>query len=269
MLNLLIIESNTPALVEAERAAGQLPQGDGYAAVMEGIDPRVTCTIRAPYGEGSDWFNGDDFDGVIFTGSSVDWCVNHDNAAPLQQMMFKALRSGKPVFGSCNGMQMAAHILGGSNGENPKGREDGIAQNIQKTQSGMAHPLLAGRDAVYSAPCVHRDIVTSLPAEANILAGNDVTPIQAFAYEADGMVFWGTQYHPEFSANTVSNWLGNYGYSGQIIEDLRNADKDNDAATRLGTSTDALAFEARTLELRNWLDLVQRTKAKAFMKVMS
>ena len=129
--------------------------------------------------------------------------------------MRRCFAAGLPVIGSCNGMQLAASILGGSTAESP-GREDGPAGNIKLTDAGKTHPMMVGREDGYAVPCTHRDEVVRLPDAAVLLAGND-RAVQAFAVEQDGIHFWGMQYHPEFDVGFVGKYLGG---SGRLAESV-------------------------------------------------
>src|SRR4051812_25981545 len=84
-----------------------------------------------------------------------------------------------PVWGSCWGLQLAVMALGGSVRRSPRGRELPIARAITTTDAGRADPLLASRPAVFDALCSHLDEIETLPANSRILAGNEVSAIQA------------------------------------------------------------------------------------------
>src|SRR5690606_11253685 len=112
--------------------------------------------------------------------------------------------SGTPVFGSCWGFQVAAVAADGDVQRNPLGREVGIARRILPSEAGRTHPLLAGRPPVYDAPAIHLDMVAVPPADSVVLAFNSLSPMQAAEIRFQGGVFWGVQYHPEFSLRELS-----------------------------------------------------------------
>src|SRR5262249_3208598 len=98
----------------------------------------------------------------------------------------------------CWGLQLATVALGGSVRRNPRGRELPIARAISITDAGRAHSLLAARPPVFDALCSHLDEVETLPPNAEVLAGNELSPVQAMAARTPhGGSFFGTQYHPE------------------------------------------------------------------------
>jgi len=180
MPHILIIDSN-PAEANAPFVEAQgRTLGENYAHALRICRDDLNITIVAPY-DGEDTPPLAAFDGVVFTGSSVAWNTDDARAAPLAGVMRRVFDQGLPTLGSCNGMQLAASVLGGSTGEAPKGREDGYARDIKLTDAGRTHPLLAGREDGYAVPCVHRDEVVNLPEGAQLLAGNAHSGVQAFA----------------------------------------------------------------------------------------
>lgn len=240
MPHILVIESNPRPVCDRIAAAAGSDFGTLYARVLTALRGDVTTHVTAPY-DGETVTNLADFDGVAFTGSSVEWNTDDERAAPLADLMRQAFAAGLPVIGSCNGMQLAASVLGGSTGESPQGREDGLARDIHLTEKGSVHPMMVGRDAGYSAPCTHRDEVVRLPDGAVRLAGNAHSHVQAFACETGGISFWGMQYHPEFEPAYLARYLKASG-------------KGSDAElAALAIPETAAAAAMRTTELRNWL----------------
>jgi GMP synthase (glutamine-hydrolysing) len=72
------------------------------------------------------------------------------------------------------------------------------------TEAGRSHPLLDGRPAAFDAPAMHLDAVVLPPGDITVLASNALTPVQAAEIRHEGGVFWGVQYHPEFSLGEVA-----------------------------------------------------------------
>ncbi len=256
MPRILIIDSNPKDLNDVIRAEGGHGLGEGYAAVLSALREDLEITVVAPYdGEKTPDIKG--FDGVVFTGSSVEWNTDDARAEPLARIMRDVFARGLPTLGSCNGMQLAASVLGGASDASPNGREDGLARDIRLTPEGKTHPMMAGRRDGYAVPCVHRDEVVRLPGGAELLAGNAHSNVQAFAYERDGVKFWGMQYHPEFTPEFVGAYMMATGReTDPQLPDLLKAQDDDAAAQRLGTTSEDQRLEGRTIELRNWLALL-------------
>ena len=228
MTRISIVDSNGPGLPAL---------GPGFAAVLQELSGSITCSLCAPYlGQA---LPDEVFDGVVFTGSAVAWCVDAPEGRALRDIWRQVTRWQVPIWGSCNGMQLAAFMLGGICTASPHGDEEGLAEAITLTDIGREHPMMQGRAGQFRAPCVHRDEVQRLPNGALLLAGNAHSPVQAFTYETADISFWGTQYHPEFSRADVATWLADRGKS---LPDSEEQDGQGD-----------LALATRTLELQNWL----------------
>ncbi|RED52138.1 type 1 glutamine amidotransferase [Aestuariispira insulae] len=264
MPRILIVEGDTPDLLDRAARHG-LPGNAGiYARSLLAIDPNLKISVVEPYAAGFDLqaFLPDAFDGIVFTGSNVPWSVAAPDARPLRVTMETAFRSGTPVLGSCNGMQMAALLLGGEVAESPNGMELGIARGITLTEEGRSHPLHSGRRPVFACPCVHRDEVRRLPDGAVLTAWNKHTPVQAMVYETGGVTYWGMQYHPEATLREFADLISLPGCifaeGGDLVDDLRVADSapQGDAARRLGASEDDLEPAMRSRELANWLSML-------------
>ena len=259
MTRIVIFEGN-PAGMIAREGHGN---GDLYmAALRRAATRQPEIEIRHPYAPGfrAEAQALDGVDGIVFTGSSVQWSVDAPEAAPLRAAMEAAFAAGKPVLGSCNGLQLAAVVLGGAAGPSPNGRELGIARDVTLSEAGRNHPLHRGRRPVFAVPCVHRDEVTALPRGAVVTAGNAHSPVQAMVYEEGGIRFWGMQYHPECRpahfAPLIEDGASLFNSAPELAADLRAADADPEgaAARRLGAIEDDLAPHMRLSELRNWLD---------------
>ena len=256
MKKILILEGNTEILVaEAMRRVGNTP-GGMYLNALKIQEANIECTIVAPYNTTVTDEHLENIDGVVLTGSGVPWSVDAEQARPLRDAVSRVLKSGIPTLASCNGMQMGAIILGGSIGVSPNGMEVGMALDITRTKEGKSHSLLEGRTDRYAVPCAHRDEVQKLPEKAMHLSGNDHSPIQSFAYEQDGVDFWGVQYHPEFTTAWVADLMRAPGTIWQNSESaalLEIADANFDAAKQLGVRGKDLVPDIRMTEIRNWL----------------
>lgn len=251
VMTILIMEGNTPDIVAA---------GDSGAASFVRtflvIAPTARLHIVSPYAGTIEPEVFEGVDGVVFTGSGTMWSTAEVSAKPQVEAMERTFGAGLPVWGSCNGMQLAALVLGGEVLANPRGLEVGMARGLSPTTEGKSHPMMKGRSDVFAVPTVHRDVITRIPDGAVIVASNDVCDVQAMAFEEGGVDFWGTQYHPELAARDIATYVrtpGIFDDHRSLAEDLDIADIDDAAARRLGSTSSALHIEQRTLELQNWL----------------
>ncbi len=206
--HLAIVEGNHQGLV---RTIGGRIYGaaEGFADCLKALDEELTFRILRPhfddYAYAEDVFEG--CDGIVFTGSANSWSADEAPAAPARQLMRLALSTGRPVFGSCYGLQLAVAVLGGRNQSNPVETEFAIARAISVNKAGANHPLYKGKAPLFDARCMHRDEIADLPQGAVSLASNDHSQHQAIAYEQDGVRFWGVQYHPELSFGDIARYM--------------------------------------------------------------
>jgi GMP synthase (glutamine-hydrolysing) len=249
MITILIVEA-TPAVLIAK---GRFDFAAGFALVLRALDASLRITWTNPYDAPLTCDALDKPDAVIFAGSSVDWSTDAPEAAPLRAAMEAVFASGKPVWGSCNGLQLAAVVLGGAVEASPNGVEVGLARDVRMTAQGQVHPMLTGRRDEYAVPCIHRDEISRLPAGATLLAGNAHSPVQAMSYAQGGVDFWGAQYHPELCPADIAHVLRNTGNSPELAGLLDKVETDNAAAKALGSNAAEQAAPGRTVELSNWL----------------
>ena len=181
-----------------------------------------------------------------------------------------AFTVGLPVWASCWGLQLATVALGGTVRRNPRGRELGVARAITATTPGRSHPLLATRPSVFDALCSHIDELEQLPPGAEVLAQNEICPIQALAVELpSGSILFGTQYHPEFTLSVAAGLiemraatLVAEGFGRDCAElvtmardfrALHSEPERRDLAWRYGIGPEILDPVRRTAEIGNWL----------------
>jgi GMP synthase (glutamine-hydrolysing) len=241
-----------------------------YARVLQGLVPAAHIDIATPADEGAA-LPADlaSYDGVAITGSSLN--IYKREPVTLRQMEFvkETFRRGIPVFGSCWGLQIAAVVAGGEVAPNPKGREVGFARNITLTNAGFGHPMHAGRPASFDAPAIHGDEIVGLPNDAVITAANTLSRVQAAEIRYDKGVFWGVQYHPEFSLHDIAatlrrirpvlltegfflsaDDLENYASDLELLHEKRGR---RDIAWRNGLGAEITDDQRRLCEIANWI----------------
>jgi GMP synthase (glutamine-hydrolysing) len=246
---------------------------ESYAETVQGIEPDAVCDIAFPADEGAnlpDAAGLESYDGIVLTGSHLNIYDRTPEILRQIDLMRAVFASRTPSFGSCWGLQVAAVAAQGDVQKNPLGREVGFARRLTPTEDGRTHPLLAGRPAVYDAPAIHLDIVTALPEECTILAGNGVSQVQAAEIRRDGGVFWGVQYHPEFSLRELAVIIGRRSeilvregfcrtdedvasYAADLIA-LHEEPARFDLAWRHGVDAEVLDATRRTREIRNFVE---------------
>jgi GMP synthase (glutamine-hydrolysing) len=276
-LRLLVVEGNARSEREAQQIAYGKSASESYALRLQEIAPDAVCDICYPADPGATTPDSDGlagYDGIAITGSALN--LYDGGPAISGQINFAraAFASRTPMFGSCWGLQVAAAATGGQALRNPRGREIGFARNIARTAAGASHPLLIGRPPAYDAPCVHLDIVALPPTDAECLASNALAPVQAAEIRHAGGVFWGVQYHPEYSLDhiasiierrsevlTAEGFFRDAGDCDRYCADLRLLAVEAgriDVAWRLGLGADVTDKRNRETELRNFVDALVR-----------
>ncbi len=271
-LRLLVVEGNTRESRENYRKSYGKTPSEAYAAELQAVASDATCDIAFPADEGFNLPDGMElsgYDGVALTGSSLHlW--KREPAVDRQVELARAVyKSQTAFFGSCWGIQIASVAAGGEVGKNARGRELSIARNIAPTEIGRGHPLLAGRPLAYDAPCVHLDIVETLPPDSTLLASNGMARVQAAEIRHEGGTFWGVQYHPEFGLRQLAiimqgrldmlveeGFFADRAMGAETVEDwimLEDDPKRSDIAWRYGLGEDITNPAVRRIELSNWI----------------
>jgi len=257
----------------ALRDAGGTEAGPLYAARIRALAPDAEIAIAHP-ADGDDDLPGEtelgDLDGMVWTGSSLTIHHGDDPAVRRQVDLARAaFRRGVPAFGSCWAAQLAVVAAGGTCAVSPKGREFGIARDIELGEAGRAHPLFDGKPERFDGFTSHQDEVVDLGPHAQRLASNAWSRVQAVSVEHDRGRFWAVQYHPEYDAHEVASLCrlradelvrqGTFVDRGaakdyvERLEALHADPTDADLASELGLGPDLLDPAIRARELANWL----------------
>lgn len=267
----LVIDGNRATVREQQVAAGGSPTGEAYARTLESL-AEVRCDIVRP-ADGEVRFPRSSglagYDGVAITGSALNV---YDGGAHIERQIDlarAAVAAGVPFFGSCWGMQVAVAAAGGEVRPNPRGREFGFGRRIELNDAGRRHPMFAGKPTVFEAITVHRDDITALPAGAVPLASNEMG-VQALELRHGAGVFWGVQYHPEYTFDEIAACAVRYG--AKLIQDGLFADgselevfvadlralmrnpHDRRLVWKHGLGPAVQEESVKVAELRNWLE---------------
>ena len=155
---------------------------------------------------------------------------------------------------------------------NPRGREWGIARDIELTDAARKSPMHEGKPEVFDGFIMHLDEVTLLPGGTPLLATNAHTRVQAAIIENGAASFWSTQYHPEYNLYEMGRLIAARGaalvreglfpdeaavaaYAAKMME--LSAEPDSmELRAELGIGDDIIDPQIRELELRNWLRFI-------------
>ena len=278
-LKILIIEGNTAEGNAAMAAAGLSTNGEQYAEAVRLYAPEADIHFAFPADTSNALPNGvalGDFHGVIIGGSGLR--IRGAGNAPEVQSQVDLLRAafdaGLPVLGSCWGLQVAAVSAGGDVGPSPRGREVGICRQVTLNAMGKDALMYRGKPVHFDSLALHYDEVISLPAGARVLASNAHSNIQAATFDVGAGVFWGVQYHPEFTLTHMAGLIRRYA-TDMVTEGIFKNSSDlmrsteamlhldgmpdpapagtSDAARELGVGSSFFDPRNRCLEIDNWL----------------
>jgi GMP synthase (glutamine-hydrolysing) len=272
LTRILVIDGNTQETRTKHVSVGGTSSGEGYVATLQRLEPALECDIVRPADEQPKLPAGvalGDYAGAVITGSALN-VYSREPAVERQIELAKAVfAAGVPSFGSCWGLQVGVTAAGGSVVRNPRGREFGFARRITLTTQGRDHAMFQGKPEVFEAATVHVDTVDSLPSGATALAHNDMG-LQAAEIKVGNAIFWGVQYHPEYSCAEIAAMARRYGEVlirdglvkdraelEQLAADLVTLDEDPGNARlawRFGVGPSITDTAIKLAELRNWLD---------------
>lgn len=214
------------------------------------------------------WIAG--YEAFLWTGSNLT--IYEDDPRVARQIEFcrRIFEIGRPQWGSCWGVQMAAVAAGGEVRKNPRGREMAFARRICLTPEGRAHPMYEGKPDVFDGFISHLDEVTRIPDGGTLLATNDHTRVQALEVRYKNGIYWATQYHPEYDLHQMTRLIAARGealikegfFADRAALDHRLARMEalvrdparKDLRWDLAIGDDLLDERIRWCELRNWLE---------------
>ncbi len=272
---ILVLEGNTPELCAGRTARGLRWTAEAFGDALARYAPEIRIEVARPYFDGyaSAAVPVEAVDGVVCTGSGVEWTAADARAAPFHALFERAFGAGRPVLGCCWGLQVGAVVLGGRVGAGPNGIEAGVARDVALTPEGAAHPLHAGRAPRFDVLCMHRDDVLEPPPGAEVTATNAHSAVQGMVHAGAG--FWGLQYHPEIGLRDVAYYASRssgafaaYAHGAELVVGDFEAiaagrDADGALAARHDLGATILDPWAHGIELANWLRAVVPAPASA------
>ncbi len=273
MTRILVIDGNEAATRTRHMAVGGTSSGEGYAATLGRLKSDIETDIVRPADEEPKLPEGmslRDYQGAVITGSALN-VYSRELAVQRQIDLVKAVFDAQiPTFGSCWGLQVGVTAAGGTVVRNPRGREFGFARRIMLSAAGRDHAMFQGKPEVFEAPTVHVDTVESLPPNSTPLAHNDMGLQAAEVRLKNGGVFWGVQYHPEYSVAEIAAMARRYAevlIRDGLVRDQAELDQlaadlvalhaspgDARLAWRFGVGPCVTDPTLRLAELRNWLE---------------
>ena len=141
--------------------------------------------------------------GIVITGSPAMVSAKLDWSERTASWLYQAVQTGIPVLGVCYGHQLLANALGGRAGPNPAGRQIGTV-NVQLIDNKENDNLLGHLPTTFAAQASHSEVVLELPPGAQRLATSPLDDNFSIRYAEK---VWGVQFHPEFSAPVMSDYI--------------------------------------------------------------
>lgn len=210
-LRFLIIDGYPKDSRDALEQAGMKLAWVLYTDMLLQHMPDAVYDVILPCDPGVDMPTAKDlanFAGIIWTGCNLTIFDTENSSVTSQISLAKdAYEVGVPSFGSCWGIQMAAFAAGGKVEPNPKGREMGIGRKIHLTTEGQNHPMFEGKPFVFEGFVSHDDIITQIPNDGILLAGNSFARVQALEVKHKNGIFWATQYHCEYDLHEMARLI--------------------------------------------------------------
>jgi len=164
--------------------------------------PRLSVEVVTVY-KGDELPDPGSIAGAVVTGSAALVTDREPWSERTAAWLADAVRTETPVLGICYGHQLLAHAMGGRVARNPLGREIGTVE-VRLNSAAGEDRLLQGFPPSIRVHVTHIESVIELPPGARLLACSDGDPHQAFSL---GPAAWGVQFHPEFDARVVRQYI--------------------------------------------------------------
>ena len=210
-MNILLVDGNEKETSSQYHEMGMDTQYEVFYKILKKLSKNnLNITTIHPAIKSHFLPNGlalDDFDGVVWTGSTLNIYNNDESIIRQIELARDLLNKKNSIFVSCWGLQVLVTAAGGKIRKNPNGLEAIVAKDINLNQQGLEHPMYLGKKKKFDAFCFHYDETELLPPNSQILASNQKSKIQAVCFENINSKVWAVQYHPEFDPIWMSGLM--------------------------------------------------------------
>jgi GMP synthase (glutamine-hydrolysing) len=181
-------------------------RGDFEDWIIEGLHvPRERVTVvDVSRGEKLPETHGQS--AALVTGSHTMVTDREDWSERAAGWLRNAVAEKLPILGICYGHQLMAHALGGEVGNNPNGEEFGTV-DVELEDAGKNDEILGCLPPRVRVHVGHTQSILRLPPGAVRLASNTWDANQAVRF---GPQAWGVQFHPEFDAGIVKEYVAHH-----------------------------------------------------------
>ena len=197
------------------------------------------------------------YDGLIWGGSSLN-IYNYTPEIRRQiSFMKECFKSVKKILAICWGMQVAVTAAGGEVKKGAKGSHIGIASDVELTTEGLNNSLYKDKKKKFNTPAFNFDEVVTIPTDAIHLASNKINKIQGLNFKTGVSEIWGLQYHPEITYQKMVDIIK---FRKDVlikkINKFKNEEEINNHINFIEEEIKISEKDSRTLELRNWLNII-------------
>lgn len=141
--------------------------------------------------------------GIVVTGSPSMVTDRAPWSERAGEYLLDAMQAGTPILGICYGHQLLCQALGGTVANNPRGRQIGTV-DVALTAQAADDPLFGKFVSPLHVPTSHMQSVVELPRGSQLLGSS---PLDANHALRLGERTWGVQFHPEFDAAIVREYI--------------------------------------------------------------
>ena len=196
----------------------ELVAEDEYANILRfgGLRESMVRRVRMEQGPIGAVDPGE-YAGVILGGGPFCGSTPYDQQSPLQRrveselhpLLRRALQTDTPVLGICYGVGSLAKVAGAQVDDTYS--EPISAPTLTVTEAGAADPIARELPSSFHAYVGHKEAVTQLPADAEVLVSGEACPVQMLRLRENAYV---TQFHPEADHLTMAKRIDAYRDAG-------------------------------------------------------
>lgn len=219
-------------------------RGDFEDWILSGMEISREQTVVVDVSRGDKLPHYGNCSGVVISGSHDMVTEHYTWSEQTAEWLPGLIERRIPTLGICYGHQLLAYAMGGKVGNNPRGREFGSVYITLNENAAKDH-LLGECPRTFLAHVGHTQSVLRLPPGATRLAASAFDANQAYVLSDCA---WGLQFHPEFDASIMIEYIRTY------RDLLREDGKDPEALLReCVDTTSALQLLRRfTAIIREW-----------------
>ncbi len=259
-LKLLVVEGNTKEENINFNNAGCVPQSQNFKKHIQKIEPNSEIDTVEPIDDNSISkiiSSLKKYDGVVLTGSTLR--LNEDIKEVKKHIEFAktCFKYEKKIFGACWGLQVTVMAAGGQCRVSPNGPHIGIAHDIELTEEGKKHKIYLNKAEKFTTPAFNYDEVVIPPKNSILLASDKINKFQALHFHVGKSEIWGLQYHPEIPYNYMIKLIKHRSKGMLEKKVFKNQDQIDQHVNSIEKAKLDLSDEARTIELKNWLNYIK------------